>query len=56
MKSKLAQSMNLLQELKGQSNDLDSVRMEQANELLKMRQDLIQSKQQEESFKQEAEK
>ena len=45
MKEKLAQSMNLLNDLKSHQSEVEQERTEHSSELLKVREELLQSKQ-----------
>ena len=44
MKEKLAQSMNLLNDLKSHQSEVERERTEHSSELLKVREELLQSK------------
>ena len=48
MQEKLRQSMGLLKDVKETSSQIDTERMEQANELLSVRQELIETRKREE--------
>ena len=52
MNQKFTQSVQLLQELKESQSEVERLRMEQANELLKVREELVKTKRDEEERRQ----